>query len=118
MWSFLEAIPHDIVEAARLDGASDRFILIGILLPIAKPGLVVSAVFSILSAWNDFAVAFILGGRNTMTVPVALGTLLSERLALWNTIFAVGVINLIPAVIIMFMVRKHWARALTFGLIK
>jgi multiple sugar transport system permease protein len=117
MRSFMDSIPHEVYEAAQVDGASNIRILLTILLPAVKAGLLVSAVFSILECWNDFVVAFIIGGPNTMTVPVALGTLLSERLALWNTIFAVGVLNCIPAVIIMVIMRKYWARALTLGLV-
>lgn len=117
MRSFLEAIPHEVYEAAQVDGASNSRILLTILLPASKSGLLVSGVFSILEAWNDFVVAFIVGGPNTMTVPVALGTLLSERIALWNTVFAVGVLNCIPALIIMIIMRKHWARALTLGMV-
>ena len=118
MWSFLGAIPHEIYEAAHMDGASNWRILRFVLLPIAKSGLIVSVVFAILEAYNDFAVAFILSSPDTATVPVMLGTLLSERLALWNSIFAVGVLNLIPTFIIMVLVRKHWARALSLGLVK
>jgi ABC-type glycerol-3-phosphate transport system permease component len=117
MRSFLDSIPHEVYEAAQVDGASNPRILLTVLLPAVKAGLLVSAVFSILEAWNDFVVAFIIGGASTMTVPVALGTLLSERLALWNTIFAVGVLNCIPALIIMVVMRKYWARALTLGLV-
>ena len=117
MRSFMDSIPHEVYEAAQVDGASNPRILVTILLPAVKAGLLVSAVFSILECWNDFVVAFIIGGPNTMTVPVALGTLLSERLALWNTIFAVGVLNCIPALIIMVVMRKYWARALTLGLV-
>jgi ABC-type glycerol-3-phosphate transport system permease component len=117
MRSFLESIPHEVYEAGQVDGASDLRILLTILLPAAKSGLVIAGVFSILEAWNDFVVAFIVGGPGTMTVPVALGTLLSERIALWNTIFAVGVLNCIPALIIMYIMRRHWSRALSMGLV-
>src|SRR5437870_170561 len=118
MWSFLGAIPREIYEAAHMDGASNWRILRYVLLPIAKSGLIVSVVFAVLEAYNDFAVAFILSSPATATVPVELGTLLSERLALWNSIFAVGVLNLIPTFVIMVLVRKHWARALSLGLVK
>jgi multiple sugar transport system permease protein len=117
MRSFLESIPHEVYEAGQVDGASDLRILLTILLPAAKSGLVIAGVFSILEAWNDFVVAFIAGGPGTMTVPVALGTLLSERIALWNTIFAVGVLGCILALIIMYIMRRHWSRALSMGLV-
>jgi ABC-type glycerol-3-phosphate transport system permease component len=107
-----------LIEAARLDGASNLTTLLRILLPIAKGGLVVAAVFAFLQGYNDFAIAFILGGAQTVTMPVALNILLSGRLVLWNTIFAIGVLNLIPAVVLVFLVRKNWARGLSLGLVK
>ena len=118
MWSFFEAIPHSIFEAAQLDGASHLTILLRVLLPLAKGGLIVSAVFSFIQGYNDFIISFIIGGSKTETLPLALSVTLSERLLLWNTIFAVGVLNLIPTVILVFLVRKHWARGLTLGLVK
>lgn len=118
MWSFLSAIPHEIYEAARMDGASNLRALFSVLLPIAKSGLIVSAMFAFLGAYNDFLVAFILSTPQTATVPVMLGTFVSERMALWNSIFAVGVLNLIPAVVLMVFLRNYWARGLSFGLVQ
>ncbi len=118
MWSFLEGIPHSIFEAAQLDGASNLTILLRVMLPLAKGGLIVSAVFAFIQGYNDFVISFVVGGPNTETLPVALNVLLSDRLLLWNTIFAVGVLNLIPTLVLVLLVRKHWARGLSLGLVK
>jgi len=118
MRAFMQQIPSELAEAAELDGASRLTYLTRILLPLVKPGLAVTAVFCILQGWNDFPVAFILCGRHTITVPVALSTLMSGRQLLWNGIFAVGVINMIPALILTFSVRKYWAKGLTLGLVE
>lgn len=117
-WSFLEGIPKSIFEAAQVDGASPRSAFIRIILPLVKPGLLVSAVFAFLQAYDDLAIATIIGGSGTQTVTMGLSSLVSGRLQLWNVVFAVGVLNIIPSLVLVFLVRKHWARALSMGLVK
>src|SRR5207253_10028798 len=118
MWSFLEGIPHEIFEAAQADGASNLTILLQIMLPLVKPGLIVSAVFAFIQAYNDYAVASIIGGSTTLTVPVALASLASGFVQNWNTVFAIGVLNMIPTAMLLLLVRKYWARGLSMGLVK
>ena len=117
-WSFLEGIPKSIFEAAQVDGASTFSAFIRIILPLVLPGLLVSGVFAFLQAYDDLAIATIIGGSSTQTVTMGLSSLVSGRLQLWNVVFAVGVLNIIPSLVLVFLVRKHWARALSMGLVK
>jgi multiple sugar transport system permease protein len=117
-WSFLEGIPKSIFEAAQVDGASTFSAFMRIILPLVLPGLLVSAVFAFLQAYDDLAIATIIGGSSTQTVTMGLSSLVSGRLQLWNVVFAVGVLNIIPSLVLVFLVRKHWARALSMGLVK
>ena len=117
-WSFLESIPKSIFEAAQVDGASTFSAFMRIILPLVLPGLLVSAVFAFLQSYDDLAIATIIGGSSTQTVTMGLSSLVSGRLQLWNVVFAVGVLNIIPSLVLVFLVRKHWARALSMGLVK
>ena len=118
VWSFASAIPKSIFDAARIDGASNKLILWRVILPLIRPGLVVASVFAFLQMYNDSVISAIIGGAGTETVPVALASEVSGYVQDLNVVFAVGVINLIPAVVLAMLVRKHWARALSFGLVK
>jgi multiple sugar transport system permease protein len=118
MWGFIEAVPKEISEAAELDGASGIAAFIRILIPIARTGLIVTIVFCLLAAYNDYAVASLLGGYHTETVPIALNALVGQKRVYWNVIFAVGTINLIPTLVLVFLVRKYWATGFTLGLLK
>jgi len=118
MWSFLEGIPHSVYEAAQVDGASNRTILLRVMLPAVRSGLLVAGVFAFLQGYNDYQIAAILGGTNTVTIPVALADAIQPSYTAWNIIFAIGFVNFLPAVVLALAIRKHWARALSFGLVK
>ena len=115
---FMEAIPKAAEEAAQLDGCSTIQVLTRIVLPVCKAGLAVTAVFCFVQSWNDFPLAFALTATHTRTIPVALASLISIRLVLWNQIFAIGVLNLIPALALAMLVRRYWVRGLTLGMVK
>jgi multiple sugar transport system permease protein len=118
MWSFLEGVPHSVYESAQVDGASNLTILLRVMLPAVRSGLLVSGVFAFLQGYNDYQIAAILGGTNTVTIPVALANAIQPSYTAWNVIFAVGFVNFLPAVVLALAIRKHWARALSFGLVK
>ena len=118
MWSFLEGVPHSVYESAQVDGASNTTILLRVMLPAVRSGLLVAGVFAFLQGYNDFQIASVLGGTNTITIQVALAAAIQPSYTAWNVIFAVGFINFIPAVVLAIAIRKHWARALSFGLVK
>jgi len=115
---FVEGIPKEAEEAAQVDGCSVIQVLTRVVLPMCKPGLAVTAVFCFIQSWNDFPLAFALTGMHTRTVPVALASLIGVRIVLWNQIFAIGVLNIIPAIILAMLVRRYWVRGLTLGMVK
>jgi ABC-type glycerol-3-phosphate transport system permease component len=88
------------------------------MLPAVRSGLLVAAVFAFLQGYNDYQISAILGGTHTVTIPVALADAIQPSYTAWNIIFAVGFVNFIPAVALALAIRKHWARALSFGLVK
>jgi multiple sugar transport system permease protein len=117
MKGFIEQVPKEAEEAARLDGANTLRILTRIVLPLTKAGVVVSAFFAFVQGWNDVLFSTILTTFNT-TVPVGVTTLISERSVAWNQVFAVGVVNILPAIVIAYLIRNYWARGLTLGIVK
>lgn len=118
MWTFFEGVPHTVFESAQLDGASNLVTMVRVMLPLVVPGLIVSAVFAFLAGYNDYIIELIIGGAQTTTLPVGLNTLVADKVALWNVAFAVGVANLVPSVVLLLLVRKHWARGLSLGLVQ
>jgi multiple sugar transport system permease protein len=89
------------------------------MLPIVAPGLAASAVFSFLLSWNEFLLALVLTRTlNSQTMPVAASMFMTDQYVLWGLLSATGVIAILPIIILMSFVQKHFVKGLTFGAVK
>jgi multiple sugar transport system permease protein len=115
---FFQELPHEIEEAATMDGTSylQRFRLI--VLPLARPALAVTAVFVLIYAWNEFLFASILTSFNSKTLPVVMAGYISDRGIEWGQMTALGTMMVIPVIIVAWLSQKHIVRGLTFGAVK
>jgi multiple sugar transport system permease protein len=115
---FFQELPHEIEEAAIMDGASyvQRFRLI--VLPLARPALAVTAVFVLIFAWNEFLFASILTSFDTKTLPVVMAGFISDRGIEWGAMTALGTMMVVPVIIVAWLSQKHIVRGLTFGAVK
>lgn len=106
---FVAAIPADIEEAARLDGASGFTILWRILFPLVAPGLAATAVFSFITAWNDFLFAktFIISATENQTLPAALLVFFKPDENDWGGIMAASTLMTLPVLIFFMLVRRR-----------
>jgi multiple sugar transport system permease protein len=115
---FFQELPHEIEEAATMDGTSylQRFRLI--VLPLARPALAVTSVFVLIYAWNEFLFASILTSFNTKTLPVVMAGFISDKGIEWGQMSALGTLMVVPVVVVAWMSQKHIVRGLTFGAVK
>lgn len=118
MKGFFDAIPKEIDEAARVEGMNWFQIFTSIDIPLAKSGLAATAVFCAINSWNEFLMALILTGRNTVTMPVAVPGLMTPQGTLWGQIAAVGTVITIPVLIFAILVQKHMIAGMTMGAVK
>jgi multiple sugar transport system permease protein len=89
-----------------------------VILPLARPGLTVAALFSLLLSYNEFLFALVLTGIQTKTLPVAIASFGGEDVSDWS-ISAAGAIGImLPIVVIMIFVQRHLVRGLTIGAVK
>jgi multiple sugar transport system permease protein len=95
---FIRAIPHDLDDAAKLDGCGHFQMYLRIILPLATPALATTAIFTFIWTWSDFFTQLIfLNDQSVYTVPVALRTFLDGTgVSAYGQLFAVSVISLIP----------------------
>jgi multiple sugar transport system permease protein len=112
------SIPHDLEEAARLDGASRFTIFTRIALPLAAPGIAVSAIFSFIFSWNELLYALILTRSDARTAPVAATSYMSGYKLPWGEIMATGSLIAIPVVVFALVVSRQMVRGLTLGAVK
>lgn len=115
---FLEEIPLELDEAAKIDGCGYLVILWRIIFPLAKPGVAVTAIFTFLFSWNEFFIPLALTRTKTNTVTVAFGGFKQQFRFDWGAMCAAAVICLIPLLVIVVLMQKHIIRGMTLGAVK
>jgi multiple sugar transport system permease protein len=119
MQSFLEEIPRDIEEAAMVDGDSRLTALWRVVVPLAAPGLIATAIFTVIATYNDFIIALTLTSTPVaQTIPVGVSTLIGKIQIEWGPMAAAGVVGALPIVIFALIVQRNFVRGLTFGAVK
>lgn len=118
MKGFFQDIPVELEEAAQVDGDSRLTALWRIVLPLAAPGLVATAILTVIGSWNEFLFALILSESKAVTLPVATATLVQQFGILWGPMTAAGSLFTIPVLIFALIVQKHLVRGLTLGGVK
>lgn len=120
MIGFFDEIPHEIDDAALVDGCTHVSLLWRVLLPIVRPGLVTAALFGAIFIWNEFLVAlYVIDSRGLQTISLGAATLVSAQRPIdWNIAAAVGVVTVIPILIFSLLVQRYIVRGLTAGAVK
>jgi multiple sugar transport system permease protein len=111
-------IPKELDEAATLEGYSSFAIFWRIALPLATPGIAVSAIFSFIFSWNELLYALVLTRTNAKTAPVVATSFLSGYELPWGQIMATGTLVALPVIIFSIIVSRQLVRGLTMGAIK
>jgi multiple sugar transport system permease protein len=112
-------IPDELLEAARIDGASETRIFVSIVLPALRPILVTLAVFSSLGAWNDFMWPLIvLSDQDWQTAPVALAALSREHVQDNELMMAGSVVTILPVLVLFLILQRHYIQGLMLGGVK
>ena len=119
MKGFFDAIPSELEEAARIDGASRLSAMLRIVLPLVLGGLVATSVFVAIGAWNDYLFALMLTtSTGSRTWPVGLQLMVGEFQLPWGTLAAGGMISIAPVVILFAVVQRALVQGLTAGAVK
>ena len=116
---FFDAVPPDLEDAARVDGATRLGALVSIVLPLIRPGLAATAVLVAISAWNEYLFALMLTtGQGSRTWPVGLQLMVGEFQMPWGTLSAGGIISIVPIVVFFAIVQRALVQGLTAGGVK
>jgi len=120
MIGFFDEIPREIDEAAMLDGLTRPQILFRVLLPLARPGIIVSATFGVIFIWNEFLVGlYIISQQDKETIPIAASSLLTVESPIeWNIAATVGVLTVIPILLFSIVVQRYIVRGITAGAVR
>jgi multiple sugar transport system permease protein len=120
MIGFFDEIPRELDDAALVDGASRLGALVRVLLPLARPGMVVAAIFGVIFIWNEFLVGlYVITSPDKQTVPIGASGLLTTQSPIdWNIAAGVGVLTTIPILVFSIFVQRYIVRGMTAGAIR
>jgi len=116
--AFFDEIPIELEEAAMLDGYSPLQVFLRVSLPLARPGLVTTAIFCLIQSLNEFLLALTLTVRAAETAPVGLAKLQTFLGTDWGRISAAGTLFMLPVVLFTILVRNELVRGMSFGRMK
>lgn len=116
---FFKTVPIEIEEAAKVDGANKLQTFIRIVLPLVAPGIVATAIYTFINAWNEFLYALILiNSTDMMTVSVRFRSLQGAEILNWSDMMAASTLVVIPSVIFFMIIQKKIAGGMTDGAVK
>ncbi|MFS0863071.1 carbohydrate ABC transporter permease [Fredinandcohnia sp. 179-A 10B2 NHS] len=119
MRQFMHSIPDELLDAAKIDGASEWKTYWSIVLPLAKPGLAALGIFTFMSVWNSFLWPIIvLNNADLYTLPVGLKTLQDANLASFKLLMSGAAVASIPMIIVFILFQRHFVKGLTLGGVK
>ncbi|MDP6932007.1 MAG: ABC transporter permease subunit, partial [Myxococcota bacterium] len=105
---FFDTIPRELEEAARMDGASRWTTFTRVILPLARPALVVTGLFSFMTAWNEFILAAtFLGDERSFTLPVVLQAYVGDFGTDWGRFAAGAILVSVPVMALFFALQRH-----------
>lgn len=116
---FFRTVPIEIEEAARIDGANKFTVFFKVVLPLVAPGIVATAIYTFINAWNEFLYALILvNDTSKMTVAVALRSLNGAEILDWGDMMAASVLVVVPSVLFFCFIQNKIAGGLSEGSVK
>jgi len=116
---FFKALPKELEEAALIDGANRMKAFAKVLLPLATPGIVASAIFAFTLSWNEFLYALVfIQDEKAITVPVGLNLLIYGDVFHWGELMAASVITTIPVVVLYMFIHRWMVEGLVAGSVK
>jgi len=117
--SYFDTIPRSLEEAAMIDGCSRLQTIRMIVFPLSVPGIIATAVYSFLQAWNEYLLAVTLTERwEYRTVTAGVGFLVGEFTSEWNQMMALSVLGSLPLLIVFLFAQKYMMKGLTLGSVK
>ena len=119
LMGFFRSIPHQLEEAALVDGATRVQALVHVVLPLAAPGLLAAGLFCFTLSWNEFLYALIFIADDSLkTLPVGLSEFVVSDFAFWGQLMAAAALASLPVIVVYIYLHKYMVQGLTAGAVK
>lgn len=106
---FMQSIPDELLDAARIDGASELGIFVRIVVPLSGPAMAVLAIFTFLARWNDYLLPLLVMNRQAMfTLPIGITNFIGEYRAEWSLVMAAALFSIIPPVLLFLFFQRYF----------
>jgi multiple sugar transport system permease protein len=116
---FYDNIPIQLEQAARIDGATRFQAFFLIVMPLSTPGIIATAIYSFIGAWNEYIYAYtFLTRQDQMTLPIGIQRFFAENSADWPGLMAATFMMSVPVVVLFLVLQRYFVRALTEGAVK
>jgi arabinogalactan oligomer/maltooligosaccharide transport system permease protein len=116
---YFDTLPRELEEAARMDGAGPWATFWRVVLPLARPGIAVTALFSFMTAWNEFIMAStFMTDDSRYTLPVLIQSSVGQYTADWGFFAAGAIVTSIPVMVLFYVLQRYLVGGLTAGSVK
>jgi multiple sugar transport system permease protein len=116
MRQFISNLPTELIEAAKIDGASELRVFWAIIIPLSKPAMAALGIFTLINAWNDFLWPLVVLRTNTMrTLVVGLATVQSEFHINYGLVMAGSVLTVLPLLVLYILFQPYFVEGLRMG---
>lgn len=116
--SFFEAVPGELEEAAKIDGASRLGALWRVVLPVLTGGIAVTAIFAFLASWNEFLFSLLLTSVRSQTTPIVIANFQTQFGLDWGSMTSLAVLYSVPVILLTLLLQRHIVAGLTLGAVK
>lgn len=118
MIGYFDGIPLELDDAALVDGATPWQSFYHVAMPLAKPGIVVSAILAFIFSWNNFIFSVVLGSKTTRTLPSAVYNMLTFEQISWGPLAAAALLVTLPVLVLTVVAQRQIVAGLTAGAVK
>jgi multiple sugar transport system permease protein len=116
---FYDNIPVQLEQAARIDGATRFQAFVTIVMPLSGPGIIATAIYSFIGAWNEYIYAYTFLNKNDqLTLPIGIQRFFSENTTDFPGLMAASFMMSVPVVVLFLVLQRYFVRALTEGAVK
>ena len=113
---YMTTIPDEVLESARIDGASEWRIFSMIILPLSKPVLTALTIFSFMWRWNDFLWPFVvLSTESKYTIQVAIANFVGQFSVDWNSLLAMNIVAMIPVLLVFLFFQRYFVKGIAMS---
>ena len=119
MKQFLQTLPTELLDAARIDGCTEWDVFRQIILPLAKPGMGVLGIFTFMGTWNDFLWPLIVTNKSSMmTLQIGLHSLQNAYFTDYALLMAGAAVSAVPMIVVFLLFQSYFVRGVTLGAVK